>query len=222
MPTIVVKTYANLRKYTDGAPSVELDVEPGTTIKGILERMRVPPGEARIIFINGRSVSLDSVVQDGEKGRTVLCHRRRIGHAPVDIVPDSPESSVPAPVLKCPRCFAHFASPSPPAVPTTQTPRIGGFGGSLVLATRQDRTRTQRSGTRTRLPTLRHTLADDSATNCVREMSFVKHGDNPFQAMFPSTMSCIIDPAAYQQTHPESRHIPVPNLWRYRGTDCGL
>ena len=67
MPTIVVKTYANLRKYTDGAPSVELDIEPGTTIQGVLERLRVPPGEARIIFINGRSVSLDCAVQDGEK-----------------------------------------------------------------------------------------------------------------------------------------------------------
>jgi len=67
MPKIQVNLYAMLRKYSDGKPSVEVEIEPGQTVQQVLEQIGVPPEQTRIIFINNRAASLASVLQGDEQ-----------------------------------------------------------------------------------------------------------------------------------------------------------
>ena len=67
MARITVNTYADLRKFTDGAASVELDIEPGQTVADVLTLLGIPNERTKIIFVNNRSADLDSPLQGGER-----------------------------------------------------------------------------------------------------------------------------------------------------------
>ena len=58
--------YATLRGHLGGAPSVEVDVEPGETVRQVLSRLGVPPEQTRIIFVNSRAARLDQALEGGE------------------------------------------------------------------------------------------------------------------------------------------------------------
>ena len=63
---IQVKLYATLRKFLPD-DSNEMDVEPGTSVRDLLKRLGIPDTEAKLIFINGRRGSIDTILQGGER-----------------------------------------------------------------------------------------------------------------------------------------------------------
>ncbi len=67
MVRITVNVYANLREYTGGTPSVDVDVEPGQTIADVLAHLKIPSAETRIIFVDNRHASLDYALRGDER-----------------------------------------------------------------------------------------------------------------------------------------------------------
>ena len=67
MPQVQVNLYAILRKYVDGAASVEVEIEPGQTIGQLLEQLGVPTDQTRIVFVDSRAADLSGVLQGGEQ-----------------------------------------------------------------------------------------------------------------------------------------------------------
>ena len=67
MPRVKLNLYAALRAYIGGKPSVELEIEPGLTVAGLLDRLGVPRGETRILFVNGRAAALSDKLSGGEQ-----------------------------------------------------------------------------------------------------------------------------------------------------------
>ena len=67
MARVQVNLYATLRRYVGGSPSVEVDVEPGETVGGMLERLSVPPDQTRILFVNNRAATLSQTLEDGDR-----------------------------------------------------------------------------------------------------------------------------------------------------------
>jgi sulfur carrier protein ThiS len=51
-----VDLYVNLKKYApSGDSSFEIQIEPGATIKTVLEVLKIPAEEKVVVLINGRS-----------------------------------------------------------------------------------------------------------------------------------------------------------------------
>ena len=67
MPHITVNVYANLREFTGGQPSVDVDVEPGWTIGDVVRQLGIPPEKTKIIFKNNRSATLDDTLEGQER-----------------------------------------------------------------------------------------------------------------------------------------------------------
>ena len=67
MPHVHVNLYATLRRHIDGAPSVEVEIDPGQTIAEVLDGLGVPSDQTRIIFLNNRAAGLLDRVEGGEQ-----------------------------------------------------------------------------------------------------------------------------------------------------------
>jgi sulfur carrier protein ThiS len=67
MTHVAIHTYAELRQYTDGSPSLQLNIGPGQTIAQVLARLGIPRERTRIIFVDGRAADLDRVLHGGER-----------------------------------------------------------------------------------------------------------------------------------------------------------
>jgi molybdopterin converting factor small subunit len=67
MAQIKVNLYATLRAYVGGSPSVEVRIEPGETIRQVLDRLGVPPDQTRILFVNNRAAKLSQPLEDGDR-----------------------------------------------------------------------------------------------------------------------------------------------------------
>ena len=67
MPQVKVNLYATLRKYIGGAPSVEVEIDPGQMVGQVLGGLGVPADQTRIIFVNNRAAELSHVLQGGEQ-----------------------------------------------------------------------------------------------------------------------------------------------------------
>jgi molybdopterin converting factor small subunit len=67
MPQVQVQLYAALREYVGRAPSVQVDIAPGQTVRQVLEQLGVPIDKARIIFVNARAAGLDDPLRGGEQ-----------------------------------------------------------------------------------------------------------------------------------------------------------
>ena len=67
MPQVKVNLYATLRSYIGGAPSVDVQIDPGQTVRDVLEKLGVPPGQTRIIFVNNRAGELSQPLEGGEE-----------------------------------------------------------------------------------------------------------------------------------------------------------
>ncbi len=63
---IQIKLFATLMKFLpDNADNYP--IEPGVTVAAIVDQLRVPAEQAKLIFIDGRRGSLDSVLHGGER-----------------------------------------------------------------------------------------------------------------------------------------------------------
>jgi molybdopterin converting factor small subunit len=67
MPQITVNVYANLREYTGGASSVDLEVEPGQTVGDLVDRLGIPRDKTKIIFVNNKSAKFDDPLEGEER-----------------------------------------------------------------------------------------------------------------------------------------------------------
>ena len=67
MAQVTVNLYAILRQYIGGAPSSEVEIDPGQTVEQVLVQLGVPPDQTRIIFLDNRAADLSAVLQGGEQ-----------------------------------------------------------------------------------------------------------------------------------------------------------
>ncbi len=67
MPQVQVNLYAVLRKYIDGAASIEVEIESGQTIEQLLQQIGVPADQTRIIFVDSRAAGLSDALEGGEQ-----------------------------------------------------------------------------------------------------------------------------------------------------------
>ena len=66
MPPVTVNLYAGLRTFIDDQPSVDVEVDAGTTIVQVIDRLGIPVEKTRIIFNNNRAADLDDAVAPGD------------------------------------------------------------------------------------------------------------------------------------------------------------
>ena len=66
MPKITVNLFATLRRHIDGAPSVDVEIEPGQTVEQVLRRLDIEPEQARILFVDSRIAKTSQRLQGGE------------------------------------------------------------------------------------------------------------------------------------------------------------
>ncbi|MGI9952140.1 MoaD/ThiS family protein [Moorellaceae bacterium AZ2] len=67
---ITVRLYATLSKYSPKGPEARqftLEVEPGTTLRDLYEILRIPAGEIKQAFVNGRRVEPGYILQDHDE-----------------------------------------------------------------------------------------------------------------------------------------------------------
>lgn len=70
MPRIDVRLFASLRRYApELAPgeALSLEVPPGTTVREVLERLRIPRHEVKTIFVDYRAVTEQYALQEGDR-----------------------------------------------------------------------------------------------------------------------------------------------------------
>ncbi len=67
MPQVTIQLFAVLRKYVDGAASVDVEIEPGETFESVLDRVGVPADQTRILFRNNRHARLSDQIEDGDR-----------------------------------------------------------------------------------------------------------------------------------------------------------
>lgn len=63
---IQLKMFANLSKYTP-SEGERLTIEPGQSIREILDTIGMPQEKAKLIFVNGIKGDLDTVLSGGER-----------------------------------------------------------------------------------------------------------------------------------------------------------
>jgi molybdopterin converting factor small subunit len=64
-PHIHIKLFASLRKYLPESPET-YPVEPGTSVKRLIEQLGIPVKDVKLVFINSVKSSLSSCLQGGE------------------------------------------------------------------------------------------------------------------------------------------------------------
>ena len=63
---IHLKLYATLRKFLPGHGD-EINIEPGSSVRDILNQLGIPNTEAKLIFINGKRGPIDTILKGGER-----------------------------------------------------------------------------------------------------------------------------------------------------------
>ena len=67
---IEVNLYATLKKYMKNEPggkSSAIDVEEGTRVKDIIQKLKIPGDSVKLIFINGVHAKADTTLKDGDR-----------------------------------------------------------------------------------------------------------------------------------------------------------
>jgi molybdopterin converting factor small subunit len=67
---VALNLYATLEKYLPeqrGRQRCEIELPEGSTLKSLIEGLLIPPGEAKIIFINGRHAGGDERLREGDQ-----------------------------------------------------------------------------------------------------------------------------------------------------------
>ncbi len=67
---VELRLYASLRKYLPGESGdgvARVEVEEGTTLWGLLEKLRIHPEAPRILFLNGVHARGDEALKEGDR-----------------------------------------------------------------------------------------------------------------------------------------------------------
>lgn len=67
MPRITLNLYAHLRAHVGGAATVEVDIQPGQTVREVLQSLGVPSDQTRVLFVNNRAASLSQPLNHGDR-----------------------------------------------------------------------------------------------------------------------------------------------------------
>ena len=65
-PHVQIKLFASLQEFTPPS-SDKYPIDAGLTIYGLLEKLKVPQGKAKLIFINGVKANLSATLNGGER-----------------------------------------------------------------------------------------------------------------------------------------------------------
>ena len=65
MPRITLHLYATFRTCAQGQASVDIEIQPGQSVRQTLSELGVPLEQTRIIFVNNCAASLDHPLQGG-------------------------------------------------------------------------------------------------------------------------------------------------------------
>ena len=66
---ITVKLYATLSRYRQGERAgmpFEIELPPDATLRTLIDQLKIPPEETRIIFVNGIIQEADCKLKDGD------------------------------------------------------------------------------------------------------------------------------------------------------------
>ena len=66
MATIDIKLYATLQKYAPPSAG-RYGVKPGTTIRQLIDELKIPDGSVKLVFVDGRRAALDVPLQGDER-----------------------------------------------------------------------------------------------------------------------------------------------------------
>ena len=64
--SIDLKLFATLQKFSPQALGAHV-IEPGTSVRALVQQLGIPEKKAKLIFINSFKVTLDSVLKDGDR-----------------------------------------------------------------------------------------------------------------------------------------------------------
>ncbi len=67
---IEVNLYATLKRYIKNeteSKSSAIDVEEGTCVKDIIQKLKIPADSVKLIFINGVHAKVDTTLKDGDR-----------------------------------------------------------------------------------------------------------------------------------------------------------
>ncbi len=68
MITLDVRLYATLRKYhPDSGEPIPVQMEDGSTLGDLFNALKIPRGEIKAVFVNGRSAEDDHLLSDGDR-----------------------------------------------------------------------------------------------------------------------------------------------------------
>jgi molybdopterin converting factor small subunit len=66
MATIELRLFATLAIKTP-PDALEYNIEPGLSVAGLLEKLKISPEEAKLVFINGVRCELSTALSGGER-----------------------------------------------------------------------------------------------------------------------------------------------------------
>ncbi len=66
MPTVTIRTYAQLREYTQGQPRVELELGEPRPLGHLLQQLGIPSEKTRIMFVNNRAADREQLIHAGD------------------------------------------------------------------------------------------------------------------------------------------------------------
>ena len=64
--TVDLHLFASLHRSPGGSHKI-LELRPRTSVRDVVERLALPEMEIHLVFVNGRVVSLDQMLQDGDR-----------------------------------------------------------------------------------------------------------------------------------------------------------
>ena len=64
--SIELKLFATLQELAPHATSTQV-LDAGTNVRTLVQQLGIPEKKAKLIFINSRKVTLDSVLKDGDR-----------------------------------------------------------------------------------------------------------------------------------------------------------
>ena len=65
--TIEINLFASLKKYLPAESAGHYSVEPGTPLSALLDQLRIPQDEVKLIFVNGVKEDASVLLNGGER-----------------------------------------------------------------------------------------------------------------------------------------------------------
>ena len=65
--TIEINLFASLKKYLPAESACRYPVEPGTPLSALLDQLRIPEDEVKLIFIDGVKEDASALLHGGER-----------------------------------------------------------------------------------------------------------------------------------------------------------